>query len=242
MSRSSRGAVIATLCVAALGVGVGCGGDDEEETAGAARKATYVGTVKGTNAYIALVSDGKQVSGYVCDGTPKAIDVYFWLDTVDITDGEAKLESRRGDPLGEATFEDGKVTGDVEVNDEPHSFTADTARSGAGLYRGILGKVGQSGTLEAGWIVLNNGTQRGGSGSTTKTLSQNVATIPNVDVLKREIPNARKTDGVQANIDVTTNQVETEFGELQVEQVRPQPSQTRAPGRTPPARTTPQRR
>jgi hypothetical protein len=182
--------VIATLCVAALSVGFGCGGDDDDDETAAGSKGSYVGTVEGTKAYIALVSSGGQVSGYVCDGTPKAVDVYFWLDTAKITDGSADLVSRRGDPLGEATFEDGEATGEVKVDGKSHSFTAEAASGEAGLYRGIRGKVGESGTVEAGWIVLNNGTQRGGVGVAGHTLNVNVEVAPNFNVndKKVEIP------------------------------------------------------
>jgi hypothetical protein len=42
-----------------------------------APEGTFVGTIEGTDAYIALVSNGEEVAGFACDGTPKAVDVYF---------------------------------------------------------------------------------------------------------------------------------------------------------------------
>jgi hypothetical protein len=118
---------------------------------------TFVGTVEGTDAYIALVSEGNVTTGYVCDGTPKAVKVYFWLDNAEITDGSAELASRQGDPLGEPSFADDQASGEVEIDGQPHSFTAEAATGDAGLYRPIKGETGQKGTVESGWIILNDG-------------------------------------------------------------------------------------
>jgi hypothetical protein len=139
-------------------VTVGCGADGDGETSAAA--GTYVGTVDGTDAYIALVSDGKQVSGYLCDGTPKAVKVCRWLDNAEVTGQNAALGERPRRFLVEARLAD-EATGEVETYPQAHSFTAEAASGDAGLYRAI--KAGEAGTVEAGWILLNDGSQRGGS-------------------------------------------------------------------------------
>jgi hypothetical protein len=151
---------IAAALAALSFVTVGCGGDGDGETSAAA--GTYVGTVDGTDAYIALVSDGKQVSGYLCDGTPKAVKVCRWLDNAEVTGQNAALGERPRRFLVEARLAD-EATGEVETYPQAHSFTAEAASGDAGLYRAIKGKVGEVGTVEAGWIILNDGSQRGGS-------------------------------------------------------------------------------
>jgi hypothetical protein len=135
------GAALAALSF----VVVGCGGDGDGGNTNAvkgsvkgAAKGTYLGTVQDTQAYIALFSNGKQLTGYVCDGTPNAVDVYFWLDNAAITHGSAKLVSRQGDSLGEASFADGQATGEVLIAGKSHSFTA-KAKDGVAVYRAIKG-------------------------------------------------------------------------------------------------------
>jgi hypothetical protein len=169
----------------ALVVGValaGCGGGDDGGSASApsqaknavALKGTFVGKVDGSDAYIALVSDAKRVLGYVCDSKR----VSGWLDVAVIRGGTAILSSRGGKALGQATFSADGVSGEVTIGGARRAFSAQPASGDAGLYRaahvrrqdGTLGK----GEIELGWIVLPDGTQRGGlnTGTTSKVLVQ----------------------------------------------------------------------
>lgn len=156
-----RRGMMAAVALAALALAA-CGGDGGDAGGadggkGAAVEGTYVGTVEGTEAYIALVSDGETVAGYLCDGE----QVSVWLDQVEVADGGAELLNRDGETVGEATFEGDQATGEVTVDGEAHPFTAEVATGDAGLYGGTQGERGEPGFVEAGWIVLPDGSQRG---------------------------------------------------------------------------------
>lgn len=73
----------------------GCGDDDGGARAGPA-EGTFVGKVEGSDAYIALVTDGTELTGYVCDGE----QVSVWFGEPDLQDGRAELVSRRRSLLG----------------------------------------------------------------------------------------------------------------------------------------------
>lgn len=172
-----RWRLLLVALLAVLVVLAGCGDDDGEAgqpappERSAAPKGTFVGKVEGTDAYLALVSDGKRVLGYVCDS--KRIST--WIAVASVRDGKAKLNSRRADALGEATFSADGVSGELTVGGERRSFSAQPASGEAGLYRAAHVKRRDNklseGEVEAGWVVLPDGSQRGGvggvSGSTT---------------------------------------------------------------------------
>src|SRR5437016_3842046 len=95
---SSRVAVLGLLAAGALAAG--CGGGGGGERAGAA-KGSFVGKVSGTNAYIAVASDGRGIAGYLCDGKRVSI----WFGSSAIAAGRAKLVARQGGRvLGEVAF------------------------------------------------------------------------------------------------------------------------------------------
>jgi hypothetical protein len=156
----TRRTLIAVLSATAV-LGVGCGGDEAEEApAGAAPEGSFVGPVSGTDAYIAVVSDGERVTGYLCDGK----ELSTWFDS-EVEGTGADLLSRDGDDLGDATFSGGGVTGEVEVDGQSQSFNATPATGDAGLYRAANveeadGELSE-GEAEVGWIVLADGSQRG---------------------------------------------------------------------------------
>jgi hypothetical protein len=147
--------LLAVFVLMALAL-LGCGGDDG---GGEARgsEGTFVGTAKGTNAYIALVSDGKRVAGYVCDGKKLSV----WLEDRAISDGRVNLASRQGDLLGEVTLSDSVASGNVLLWGSSRGVDAVPAEGEAGLYRAAKGKPGKTGSVEVGWVVLNDGSQRG---------------------------------------------------------------------------------
>ena len=150
-------------------------------------------------AYIALVSDSEQVAGYVCDGTPRAVEACFWLDQAKITRPKPPSLSRaRASPLGVAgvaSFADDHATGAVSgiagiapgqhhrAQDSPlHRRGGFPARSGP-LPRGNREAVprppgqqaaGHHSFIEAGWIRADR-TAHGAAGSRSATRTRTCA-------------------------------------------------------------------
>lgn len=137
-----------------------CGSDSRGEGSRAENLADagrgFVGTVDGTDAFIALLTSGGDAVVYICDGPA---DIAEWFagpveeTTIDLrNDAGAQIE---------ATASDGGYAGTVTfATGERHRFQAEPAESGAGLLR-VTGPAAQADGLVAGWIVTNNGEQRG---------------------------------------------------------------------------------
>ena len=175
---SARRRLLSAVAVTAAVVLAGCGDDDADTsvepaqaTTAVAAKGAFVGKVDGTDAYVALVSDGSRVLGYVCDSKKLS----RWIDVSTIRDGTAALATRTGDDLGEAMISGSRASGTITIGGQPHAFRAAPASGKAGLYRAARvdredGKLG-NGEVEAGWIVLPDGTQRGATNTgTTSTV------------------------------------------------------------------------
>jgi hypothetical protein len=153
---------------------VGCGGDDDETTTNTsatpgagqstARPGVYVAQVEGTDASVALVTDGSRLSGaYLC--IPK--ETSQWIQPAPFQGGKARLVARRGVSLGAARFRGKSAKGDVDVPGGSHSFNAQLASGKAGLYRTTSGTANQPGFSETGWIVLPEGSVCGSTNSIT---------------------------------------------------------------------------
>jgi hypothetical protein len=97
------------------------------------------------------------VSGYLCDGD----EVSIWLDATPFSDGSAQLVSRRGARVGTVELSSDQATGEVAIDGAQLGFTAGPAEGEAGVYRAASGKPGEAGAVEAGRIVLADGSQRG---------------------------------------------------------------------------------
>ena len=153
-----RRAFVVALATALVALGCGDDGSEEASTADAPvpSDVTYVGAVQKTDAYIALVSDGERVAGYVCDGKGTSA----WLEPAPLG-GAVELRSRRGEALGEAAITGNGASGTVELVGETYRFEALPASGEAGLYRAEKGEPGELGYVEAGWIVLADGSVRG---------------------------------------------------------------------------------
>lgn len=181
----ARHLLIAAVAAFAL-VLPACGDDDDDEGAqqpaettaqAAAPDGTYVGEVSGTDAYIALVIDEGKLSGYVCDSK----QVSTWL-TSPRADGESvALESRQGDSLGEVGFAGDTADGSVEIAGEEQTFTLERATGEAGLYRAAKGRPGEEGFVEVGWVLLADGTQRGGTNFIDPQSDIAVSPAPNLN-------------------------------------------------------------
>ena len=143
----------------------GCGDDDDDQAAqetatteSAGATGVFVGEVAGTDAYVALISDGTELrGGYVCDGKRTSV----WLKPAKLSDGKVSLTSRAGDALGSAELSGDGADGELKLAGQVHTFSAAPAAGKAGLSREAKGKFGKPGYVETGWIVLADGSVRG---------------------------------------------------------------------------------
>ncbi len=114
---------------------------------------SFVGQVAGTDAFVAVVTDGELVIGYVCDG--QGIGEWFQGRVAD-----GVLTSARGARLALEVAKEGVSGTFTAVSGSSHSFTTEVATGSAGLYR-LPETVVDDETYKGGWIVLPNGDQRG---------------------------------------------------------------------------------
>ncbi|MGH2986538.1 MAG: hypothetical protein ACRDLO_07625 [Solirubrobacterales bacterium] len=189
-----RMAITAGL-VLSLAVLAGCGnGEDTAQESGANRldtapRGAFVGSVQGSDAYIGLISNGDEVAGYVCSNG----EVSSWLAGSELDDGAAELVNRDGDALGRVTLTTDDASGEVEVDGTSHEFAAEPAAGDAGLYRATAGKPRKPGFVEAGWVLLGDGSQRGSANIIDPDGDFVVAAAPTLDPDgQREIISLRK--------------------------------------------------
>ena len=123
---------------------------DHTATAG---HGTWIGKVDGTNALVAVVSDGVEVTVYACDG--KTISTWFRGLA---NGGHPQLVNDSGARIDAALAAD-KTTGTLtNAAGKQFSFTA-TPGAGKGLYRADASVKGKQ--VLGGWILGANGEQRG---------------------------------------------------------------------------------
>jgi hypothetical protein len=234
-----RTPLLAVLTVALVGALplASCGGDSDNGSAdngsassGPAAKGVYVGKAEGSGPYIALVTDGKEVTGYICNGTPhsKAANlVSAWLKPTSVAGGKATLENRKGERVGSVAFSDGGAAGQVSLGGQDLSFLAQPPKGDAGLYRATKGPWDTPGSIEVGWILLADGTQRGAiakSGSegadAAGGISQQVRFVAHLPIILEAVPplnpaHASTNIGAAGNVPV---QNITNVGPLRVAQ------------------------
>jgi hypothetical protein len=141
--------------VAALVLALGACGQQSEKVPDRATLDTFVGQVNDSPAYIALITDGERVAGFVSDGKRYG----KWFATADLDDDEAELIARDGAELGEVSINGDSASGDVIVGLRSHSFEAQRATDKAGLFTAAEKK--RQDSFEAGWVVLADGSERG---------------------------------------------------------------------------------
>jgi hypothetical protein len=146
---------------AAMAVGLALAACGSNDPSGPVPVGTFAGRVEGSDAFIAVISDGERVAGYACDG----VRVSVWFQPAAIQDGSSntfQLVDRRGGTLGAVTLEGGTAAGSVRLSatGQPLGFAAVTATGDAGLWRATVGNPVQP-SVEAGWILLPDGSQRG---------------------------------------------------------------------------------
>jgi hypothetical protein len=122
-----------------------------------AKASTFVGRVQGSEAYIAVLKDGRKIGGYVCNnGT-----VSRWLEYTWLRDGRAPLIAGTTDErVGQVRIADNEATGTIEVSGRKRRFRARRIRERDGGLHFAIGKQPNR-LLVAGWILLPDGTQRG---------------------------------------------------------------------------------
>jgi serine/threonine-protein kinase len=114
---------------------------------------TYVGSVDGGGASVAIIVDGDDTIAYVCDGA----SVEAWLQgSADA--GELDLTGDGGSLI--ARYDDQQAVGETTVAGRTWTFTIEEVANPEGLYRFADTVVGGA-EVVGGWIVLPDGTQVG---------------------------------------------------------------------------------
>lgn len=152
-------AALALTTVIALGAG---------PTADSVSAATYVGSVRGSDAFIAVSNDGRKIGGYLCDDGK----VSRWIEYHRLRNGRAPLiAGTTGKRLGSVRIAGSSATGTIDAGDGKRSFRATRVKGRrVGLFFGVGKQTNR--ILVAGWILRPNGTQRGAvSGVDTQTLT-----------------------------------------------------------------------
>ncbi|MFC4507981.1 MULTISPECIES: hypothetical protein [Streptomyces] len=117
--------------------------------------AEYAGRTDDDSAAIAVsVRDGKAIA-YFCDGSTKE----SWLKGDVKDDGTLHLTGKNGAKLDGTLQQGRRIRGTVDVSGGHQAFTADKAEKPSGLWRATA--TVRSAKIDAGWIVLKDGTQVG---------------------------------------------------------------------------------
>jgi hypothetical protein len=163
----NRLAIVCLLVVLSCGAAA-CGGDEEtaarpgEPTSPASSEPAgpdrgHVGRVSGTDAFIAVVAGGGEAVVYVCDGDAGIAE---WFAGPVADEGSFDLTNDGGAGVRAAVVDD-RYEGEVTfANGDQRPFSAVAAEEGAGLYR-VMGSEAEAAGVDAGWIVDNDGEQRG---------------------------------------------------------------------------------
>lgn len=158
--RSRTVAAVATVVTALLMTG--CGSESTGGSATAADAAepaadtptTYVGTVEGTDAFVAVQGTGADTLVYLCDGQK----IWSYLDG-ELADGSLQATAPGGPSL-DATLDDGELAGTVTLEDGAvHEFRAVEATGDAGLF--ALATAATDDYALGSWIRLPDGEVRG---------------------------------------------------------------------------------
>ena len=135
-----------------------CGADGSSAPA----PGTYAAQIPGSPAYLAVVLDREQAAGYLCDrGATSA-----WFAHRPHDGGRADLVSRSGRATVALRPDDGRLHARVRLPGaiRPVDVTLARATGEAGLYRAATAA---DGGIEAGWIVLPDGSRRGSASAGT---------------------------------------------------------------------------
>lgn len=126
---------------------------------------TYLGSVEGTDAYIAVIMADDKAVAFLCDGS----SMWEW-PTGSFKDNRVELTNPSGTTVG-ARLDGSTLTGTVKINGTDHNFSAVPAQSNEGVYRTVVNENGQVSTV--GWIIRDAG-GRGLERSSTGAISNAV--------------------------------------------------------------------
>jgi hypothetical protein len=145
---------IALVGLAVVGLAA-CGGSGEKKEAAA----SFASAVEGSDAFVGVVVDQTEdrVLAYLCDGKSTGT----WFSGAPGEDGTLALTATDGARLT-GRIAGGALSGTVTLagDPSPHPFNAKSVSAPAGLYRARGEVRGQPAV--GGWIVLADGSQRGG--------------------------------------------------------------------------------
>jgi hypothetical protein len=148
---------------------------------------TFVGTVSGTDAYVAVVAaktkgTGKRaVLAYVCDSQQLA----DWF-TAKVTGNHATLKARNGDRLT-VDLAGGGASGILRLaNGTRDRYSAAAGPRPAGLYQAFTTTSGTK--YLGGWIALADGTQRGAIKTATTVVANPVVTSFTTSIGTLDVP------------------------------------------------------
>ncbi|MBI4788795.1 MAG: hypothetical protein HY782_17320 [Chloroflexi bacterium] len=141
----------------------------------------WVGKVEGTDAFIGIASNGKEVMAYVCDG--KAITQWFHgtagVDKVDLVAGTFNLSA--GPAILQGQLARDAATGAVTLaNGQSFKYQASRAAGDAGLYR--LEETVNNQKRLGGWVILNDGQLRGITANLNTGALQTQISLSNVAI------------------------------------------------------------
>jgi hypothetical protein len=126
----------------------------------------FVGKVANSNAYVAIERRGDKVEVYICDGTATTITIATWLDGTLINGTLAATSAEDGASVT-GTLTGNTISGTFKLaNNSSLNFTATLSdQAPANLWQNVS-NFGNPSTTEPferlGWIVLPDGTQKGG--------------------------------------------------------------------------------
>ena len=169
LSRRVLAAVAAALLIGSAG---GCGDRDEGADSAPLPQRVFVGTVSGSNAFIAIVTGGNLASAFVCDGKNGTWALFKAAES----DTTLNLRSNNGAKLAGDVTND-KVSGTLTLNGKPLRFNAESASGEAGVYLAEAKSKTEAERLRAGWIVLTGGEQRGAA-----QIGSKISPVPRLDV------------------------------------------------------------
>lgn len=159
--RHARACAVAVAAGAGL-VTAGCGSDSPgaAQTATDGVRGSFVGRVLSSDAFVAVVTDGRRATAYVCDGKPgdrgavigERFDGTVTADRLNVVSpGGARLTATLGKRGVDGSIRLARAGEQLEFRAVPASGRAGYYRSAAADAQGA----------EAAWIVLASGEQRG---------------------------------------------------------------------------------
>jgi len=116
---------------------------------------TFVGALAGSALLVAVVTDGRTASGYVCDGSSGT----RWLGEAPVTGPTITLGAKDGTVIVSLGAAGDALSGEVTVGGRPFRLRAVRATGDAGLF--VATQTVGDRRIEAGWVSLGPAVQAG---------------------------------------------------------------------------------